>query len=240
MCIEHLTQLGLTSKEARLYVMLHRIGPSMASSLAQRVSLNRVTTYTVLDALCRKGLVIFRENEKGRTYISQDPEALFHPLEEEKMSLQNKWQVAELCVKKLQKPIHVSAEKKKFTLYQGKERILKALHAEYSTERPLFIVWASQEEAASECLLSYLESRERPTPVRILLTRQIKQRPLKVYCRVKEIQELSSKGILFAQNEQIGFLTQVDGVPELMQVNDFQYANFIHELLIQPHWHTVL
>ncbi len=103
MFIENLTRLGFTEKEAQVYLMLLRMGPAAASTLAQRVQMKRVSIYTILETLCGKGIVSYEQTELGRRYIPHDPECLYEQLEMEKAEVQMKWSLARDCVEALQR-----------------------------------------------------------------------------------------------------------------------------------------
>ena len=61
MQIESLMQLGFTEKEAMVYLILLRIGPSPASVVANRLDIKRATAYAVLNSLCQQGIVSLRK-----------------------------------------------------------------------------------------------------------------------------------------------------------------------------------
>ena len=75
MQIESLMQLGFTEKEAMVYLILLRIGPSPASVVANRLDIKRATAYAVLNSLCQQGIVSFEEMHNGRRFIPHDPNA---------------------------------------------------------------------------------------------------------------------------------------------------------------------
>lgn len=52
-----LTGIGLTDKEAKVYLASLELGASPASDIAQRAKLNRVTSYDILDKLMEKGFI---------------------------------------------------------------------------------------------------------------------------------------------------------------------------------------
>lgn len=104
MFVENLIQLGLSDKEARLYLLLLGVGPSQVSSLAKRALMKRVTVYSVLDSLCLRGLVTYEEATVGRRYIAYDPECLLDSLEKEKAELKWRMELAKDCIQKLNSP----------------------------------------------------------------------------------------------------------------------------------------
>jgi sugar-specific transcriptional regulator TrmB len=72
-----LKQLGLTSKEAALYCVLVKHGPSEASELARRVQIPRTTVYDLAERLREKGLMS-KTTRRGETlFVAEDPRFLF-------------------------------------------------------------------------------------------------------------------------------------------------------------------
>lgn len=55
--LHHLTDLGLTEKEAKLYLTLLEIGSNPVSSIARKASITRTTAYAALETLKEKSLV---------------------------------------------------------------------------------------------------------------------------------------------------------------------------------------
>ncbi len=95
---ENLTILGLSKKEAMLYMQLLRCGPSPASSLAKRLHIKRVSAYPLLESLEAKGLVTFKENKTGRQYFPHDPECLLQTLEQQNAELKYRMELAKKCI----------------------------------------------------------------------------------------------------------------------------------------------
>lgn len=100
---ENLTQLGLSEKEALLYLTLLRNGPSPVSLLAKRIGLKRVSLYPVLEALELRGLLAFEQTPVGRRYIPHDPVCLLDLLEQESADLKYRIDLAKKCVEELHK-----------------------------------------------------------------------------------------------------------------------------------------
>ncbi|MFA4814514.1 MAG: helix-turn-helix domain-containing protein [Candidatus Gracilibacteria bacterium] len=102
---ESLTQLGLSKKEALLYLLLLRNGPSPASLLAKRLGMKRVSLYPILEALGLHGLVSFEQTPLGRRYISHDPVCLLDLLERENADIKYRMDLAKQCVQQLRELI---------------------------------------------------------------------------------------------------------------------------------------
>ena len=77
-----LQNYGLSEKEARVYLTVLELGTSIASTIARRAELNRVTTYTLLEDLKREGIVNETTKEGIKYYGVISPDILLKQLEQ--------------------------------------------------------------------------------------------------------------------------------------------------------------
>lgn len=71
-----LTNIGLTKKEASVYLANLELGTALASEIAQKSKLNRVTTYDILQKLIQEGLVNCQSTKKVKTFTAIEPDLL--------------------------------------------------------------------------------------------------------------------------------------------------------------------
>ncbi|HUC87270.1 MAG TPA: helix-turn-helix domain-containing protein, partial [Candidatus Saccharimonadales bacterium] len=71
-----LEPLGLTDKEARVYVAALFLGPSSVQRIATQAEVNRATAYVILDQLAEYGLVSQSQEKSKTVYVAEPPEAL--------------------------------------------------------------------------------------------------------------------------------------------------------------------
>lgn len=71
-----LYNIGLTDKEALVYLACIELGASPVSEIAEKAGINRVTTYDILDKLIHKGFVNFFNKQKMRYFSATDPEII--------------------------------------------------------------------------------------------------------------------------------------------------------------------
>ncbi|MFH1284435.1 MAG: helix-turn-helix domain-containing protein [Candidatus Peregrinibacteria bacterium] len=79
--LQVLTHLGLTEKEAKVYLSSTEVGTAPVSTIAQKAGINRVTTYDILEKLKQKGLVSYFTKKKIRYFTSTKPETLLEEFE---------------------------------------------------------------------------------------------------------------------------------------------------------------
>lgn len=69
-----LARLGLSEKEAAIYLAALELGPSTVQDLAKKARVNRATAYLLLDALALRGLVSTFVKSKKRSFVAESPE----------------------------------------------------------------------------------------------------------------------------------------------------------------------
>ncbi len=91
---ELLLKLGLSDKEAKIYLATLKLGSAPAAKIAQTAELNRPTTYVILEKLAQLGLVTVFDKGKIQYFTAEDPDQLFSMAEQEKRAIEDR--VAEL------------------------------------------------------------------------------------------------------------------------------------------------
>lgn len=71
-----LTNIGLSKKEAAIYLANLELGPALASEIAKKSKLNRVTTYDILEKLITEGLVHLKTVKNVKTFTATEPDEL--------------------------------------------------------------------------------------------------------------------------------------------------------------------
>ena len=84
---EKLQKLGLSDKEAGVYLAMLELGPSVVSDIAKRAGVNRSTAYVVLDFLSKRGLITETDSKTAKLYNAAPPEKLVDHIE----NLSNKY-----------------------------------------------------------------------------------------------------------------------------------------------------
>jgi sugar-specific transcriptional regulator TrmB len=85
-----LQNYGLSEKEARIYLTVLELGTSIASTIARRAELNRVTVYTILEDLKGDGIVNETTKEGVKYYSVISPDILLKQLEQKYESFKEK------------------------------------------------------------------------------------------------------------------------------------------------------
>ena len=83
--IKPLQNLGLTEKEAKIYLALLQLGTATPYSMAKKSGLKRPTAYVIAEELVEKGLIVHVPGEEPKKYIARSPESV---LETQEIKLQ--------------------------------------------------------------------------------------------------------------------------------------------------------
>lgn len=84
--LQQLEEIGLSDKEAKVYVALLKIGRGTAYRIAKVADVKTPTTYLVLDDLLKKGLAFKIPYAKGQMFVAKEPTEY---LQEKKNKLQS-------------------------------------------------------------------------------------------------------------------------------------------------------
>ncbi len=82
-----LQKIGLSGKEAKIYLTLLELGPTAIRKIAEKTEINRGTTYESLKKLQKMGLVSYFHQGKKQHFVSEEPEVLNNLLARKKEEL---------------------------------------------------------------------------------------------------------------------------------------------------------
>lgn len=80
--IKPLANLGLSEKEAGVYLALLQLGPSTPYMIAKKAEIKRPTAYVIAEELVKKGLIVHMPGEDKLRYIARTPETLIEKQED--------------------------------------------------------------------------------------------------------------------------------------------------------------
>lgn len=89
--VEHnLQEIGLSDKEAKVYMASLAIGPATAQTLAAKATVNRPTTYVMIESLMKRGLMSEVERGGKRFFAAARPEQLLQLTAGERRDLERR------------------------------------------------------------------------------------------------------------------------------------------------------
>lgn len=87
--VSHIEELGLSNKEARVYVACLMTGPAAVQRIADQAGIKRVTAYVILESLVGLGLVSQSIKGKKTLFIAEEPNNLRRLLEKREQELRD-------------------------------------------------------------------------------------------------------------------------------------------------------
>src|SRR3989338_8513836 len=87
---EKLKNLGLSENEAKTYMAMLELGPSVVVEIARKSQINRPTTYVQIESLKRKGLISTQVQGKKQLFIAESPDKLELLIDSELKTVEDK------------------------------------------------------------------------------------------------------------------------------------------------------
>lgn len=119
--LKTLEKLGLTDKEAKVYLANLELGPAKIQDVAKKSKIKRTTVYVIIDSLMQKGLISFYQSKKTKKFVAEEPYKLSLLLKEKQDVLKKIMPQLEALVKK------DKTERPEVRFYQGREGCLTIL-----------------------------------------------------------------------------------------------------------------
>lgn len=113
---ETLEKVGLSPNEARVYLALLELGPSLAGKITEKSKVNRRTVYDVIESLIDKGLASYIIEANRKIFEATDPTRFLDLLKEREKEIKDV--LPELMAKRAS-----SKKAQEATLYRGKKGI---------------------------------------------------------------------------------------------------------------------
>ncbi|MEK7584427.1 MAG: helix-turn-helix domain-containing protein [Patescibacteria group bacterium] len=120
---EDLQNLGLSDKEASVYLAALELGSDTVQRIAQKAKVKRVTTYVVLQTLLKKGLVSKIDKSKKTLFIAEEPSRLVRFIEQQIKDLDFKKNTIQGLISQLKLITNSNPNKPIVRFYEGKEGV---------------------------------------------------------------------------------------------------------------------
>ncbi|MFA6476377.1 MAG: helix-turn-helix domain-containing protein [Candidatus Paceibacterota bacterium] len=131
---KYLEQIGLSNKEAEVYVALLQYDSASVVELANKTKVNRTTIYPVLETLAKKGLVSEIQVDKKTHYQAEPPERLESFIERQKVVLEENSKRLTDIIPQLKSIQRESGERPVVKYFEGREGIISSMQDFFSSE----------------------------------------------------------------------------------------------------------
>lgn len=118
-----LKNLGFSDKEAKVYLALLELGESPVQQISEKAKVNRATTYVVLEALQKRGLVTTVEKDKKVIFAAESPRALTRLLKAQEDELKTKHEEFKKMLPELEAVFNLASEKPTVRFFEGREGV---------------------------------------------------------------------------------------------------------------------
>lgn len=121
MLAQELQKIGLSEKEAKVYLAAMELGQAPVQKISQKAKVNRATTYVILEGLQKKGVISTIDKGKKRFFIAESPHALHNIISEQQEALKGKAAHLKELLPQLQTLHNLHPSKPVVRFYEGKE-----------------------------------------------------------------------------------------------------------------------
>ncbi len=117
----NLAELGISAKETDVYMAMLELGPSSVQDISKKAGVNRSTTYIMIEALKRRGLISSFEKGKKVFFMAESPQRLTQLLEEEMSHIEAKKQRLQNSLPRLLAIFNSVSDKPRVRFFEGEE-----------------------------------------------------------------------------------------------------------------------
>jgi len=128
---KELERLGLSRKEALVYLAAIQLGPSPVQKISQKAKVNRATTYVIIESLMEMGLMSKYDEEKKTFFVAEKPERLVDFFQAKEKDLHEKLGRIKEIVPQLDSLYNDLSDKPIVKYYEGVEGIM-AVQSDFS------------------------------------------------------------------------------------------------------------
>jgi len=131
--VSQVEDLGLSQKEARVYVANLMLGPATVQRIADYSGIKRVTTYVILESLVNLGLASQTSKGKKTYFSAEDPTNLRRLLDKKEQELKEQQTSFEGILPDLQSLKRLPADSPEVKFYEGVEGIKSVFNTFFAT-----------------------------------------------------------------------------------------------------------
>lgn len=116
---EKLQNIGLTDKEAKVYLKILELGEASVQDIAKHAKVNRITTHVAIEKLQKEGLVKEVQKGKRRRIIAEMPQRLIDRLLDKKTAINRQASELTKLLPELESMYNYSEVKPKIRFFEG-------------------------------------------------------------------------------------------------------------------------
>ena len=140
-----LNELGLSDKEAEVYLAMLELGPSSVQDIAKRAGVNRSTTYVMIEGLKKHGLVSTYEKGKKIVFAAENPQKLLSIVSEHMGLLEAKRDRISKTLPRLLAIFNAVEDKPRVRFFEGDAGLVSMREEIVLSKEPLWELYAIDE-----------------------------------------------------------------------------------------------
>jgi sugar-specific transcriptional regulator TrmB len=145
---KELQDMGLSEKEARVYLSALELGPTTAEKLSKHSKVNRSTTYVQIESLLKMGLMSTYEEDKKTFFAPESPELLVRLLNKQRDSIASRERDLTAILPALMRQFEGAGERPIVRFFPGKEGVTSAREEVLTTKEKQIFITLSYEHLA--------------------------------------------------------------------------------------------
>lgn len=170
MDITLLEEAGLTSTEAKIYLVLLEQGSSLAGSISRNTGIHRRSVYDAIERLVEKGLVSYIKTNNRKYFEAADPSRLIEIVKEKEDKLQN-------ILPALQNLKNRGQEKRETLFFRGKQSLKTVFDDQIQAQEEILILGDNVD--VNNILKFYFPHfdrarKQKKIPLRMIITDEMK------------------------------------------------------------------
>lgn len=123
--VTQLKHIGLSDKEAKVYLAMLELGPATVLEIAAKAGVNRPTTYVEIESLKKKGLASSQTRGTKQLFMAESPDQLKFLLEREVKHVEQKKEELTSVLPDLMTLFNLGEEKPQVRFFEGKEGLTR-------------------------------------------------------------------------------------------------------------------
>jgi len=144
-----LLEVGLSPKEADVYLAMLELGPSSVQDISKKAGVNRTTTYVMLEGLQRHGLMSSFEKGKKILFVAENPQRLVSLIADRLSKEAAKRDRLESFMPRLLAIFNAIQDKPKVRFFEGEEALDQIRMEMADTRDRIWEVYAADELSTS-------------------------------------------------------------------------------------------
>lgn len=119
--LNELKNIGLSEKEAKVYLGALELGKASVQDIAKKAGVNRTTAYVIITSLEKRGLIRTLKVGKRTHFVAENPDSVLEMVKSDRRNLETKEAELKKIIPELKTLFNISPGRPKIRFYEGPE-----------------------------------------------------------------------------------------------------------------------